>query len=80
MKIGHDDRHILSFQIDIEGTTATASATTPATTALPEVTSEVLEQEYMRYLQWAYVDIHSDLASAAQLKEMQVCECDYSML
>ncbi|XP_050725321.1 uncharacterized protein LOC127003010 [Eriocheir sinensis] len=53
-------------QIDIEGTT-----TTTTTTALPEVTAEVLEQEFMRYLQWAYVDVHSELAFAAQLKEMQ---------
>lgn len=37
-----------------------------------EVTSEMLEQEYMKYLHWAYVDISSEKACAAEIKEMQV--------
>lgn len=51
----------LSFQVDSEGTAA-----------LPEITAEMLEQEYMKYLQWVYVDVDSELAFAAQVKELQV--------
>ncbi|KAG0723867.1 hypothetical protein GWK47_041803 [Chionoecetes opilio] len=36
-----------------------------------DVTPEMLEQEYMKYLQWAYVDVSSENAYAAQVKEMQ---------
>lgn len=38
---------------------------------LAEVTPEMLEQEYMEYLQWGYVDITSENNFALQLKEMQ---------
>ena len=39
---------------------------------LTEVTPEMLEQEYMKYLHWAYVDVSSEKAFALQLREMQV--------
>lgn len=38
---------------------------------LVEVTPEMLEQEYVKYLHWGYVDISSEKAFALQLREMQ---------
>ncbi|XP_045109664.1 uncharacterized protein LOC123503738 [Portunus trituberculatus] len=38
---------------------------------LAEVTPEMLEQEYMKYLHWGYVDVSSKKAFTLQLREMQ---------